>query len=240
MPFSTEEGTYLACSVARDFAPIRQILNGAGLSTGTACVAANGTIPATRATAILSRGTATVVPYSASFANYGNTDTYSVFADATWIPTDALELTAGARVLIEDRQSGYSSVMPDSRLLAGAGIFTSLLAAANTKGQKFTAERSYAAILPRFNALYRLNDDVNVYATVSKGRRSPVVQLDAQRIVPLSVASSGAIPGFRSFRPKMSGITRAASRGGSAPFRARPRSSISGTRVSRSRCSKTA
>ncbi|MDZ7282579.1 TonB-dependent receptor [Sphingomonas sanguinis] len=194
VPFSTEEGTYLACSVARDFAPIRQLLNSAGVPTGTACVAPNGTIPGARATAILSRGTATVVPYSASFANYGNTDTYSVFADATWIPVTALELTAGARILIEDRQSGYSSVMPDSRLLAGAGIFTSLLAAANTKGQEFTAERSYAAILPRFNALYRLSDDVNVYATISKGRRSPVVQLDAQRIVPLSVANSGAIP----------------------------------------------
>jgi len=194
VPFSTEEGTYLACSVAPDFAPIRQILNGAGIPTGTACVAANGTIPATRATAILSRGAATVLPYSASFANDGRNDSYSVFADATWIPIPALELTAGARVLIEDRVSRYSSVMPDSRLLAGAGIFTSLLAAANTKGQMFEAERSYAAILPRFNALYRLSGEVNLYATVSKGRRSPVVQLDAQRIVPLSVANSGAIP----------------------------------------------
>lgn len=194
VPFSTEEGTYLACSVAPDFAPIRQILNGAGIPTGTACVAANGTIPATRATAILSRGAATVLPYSASFANDGRNDSYSVFADATWIPTPALELTAGARVLIEDRVSRYSSVMPDSRLLAGAGIFTSLLAAANTKGQVFTAERSYAAILPRLNALYRLSGEVNLYATVSKGRRSPVVQLDAQRIVPLSVANSGAVP----------------------------------------------
>ena len=194
VPFSTEEGTYLACSVARDFAPVRQMLNAAGVPTGTNCVAPNGTVPGARATAILSRGAATVLPYSASFANYGNTDTYSVFADATWIPTTALELTAGARVLIEDRQSGYSSVMPDSRLLAGAGLFTSLLGGANTKGQKYTAERSYAAILPRFNALYRLNDDVNVYATVSKGRRSPVVQLDAQRVVPLTVPNSGAIP----------------------------------------------
>lgn len=194
VPFSTEEGTYLACSVTPDFAPIRQLLNMAGIPTGTACVAANGTIPATRATAILSRGALTSLPYSASFANYGNNDTYSVFADATWIPTPALELTAGARVLIEDRQSGFSSVMPDSRLLAGAGIFTSLLGAANTKGQKFVAERSYAAFLPRFNALYRLTNDVNLYATVSKGRRSPVVQLEGQRIVPLSVANSGAIP----------------------------------------------
>ena len=194
VPFSTEEGTYLACSVTPLFSPIRQLLNGAGLPTGTACVAANGTIPATRATALLSRGAATVLPYSASFANYGRNNTYSVFADATWIPTSALELTAGARILIEDRKSGYSNVMPDSRLLAGAGVFTSLLGAANTKGQLFEAQRSYAAILPRFNALYRLSDTVNVYATVSKGRRSPVVQLDAQRIVPLTVANSGAIP----------------------------------------------
>ena len=194
VPFSTEEGTYLACSVARDFAPIRQMLNAAGLPTGTACVAANGTIPATRATAILSRGAATVLPYSASFANDGRNNSYSVFGDASWMPTPALELTAGARVLIEDRRSAYSSVMPDSRLLAGAGIFTSLLGAANTKGQVFTAQRSYAAILPRFNALYRLGGGVNLYATISKGRRSPVVQLDAQRVVPLSVANSGAVP----------------------------------------------
>ncbi|MGE7205538.1 TonB-dependent receptor [Sphingomonas sp. NPDC019816] len=194
VPFSTEEGTYLACSVTPDFAAVRQLLNAAGIPTGTACVAANGTIPATRATAILSRGALASLPYSASFANYGNNDTYSVFGDATWIPTPALELTAGARVLIEDRQSGYSSVMPDSRLLAGAGIFTSLLGAANTKGQKFEAQRSYAAFLPRFNALYRVSDAVNLYATVSKGRRSPVVQLEGRRIVPLSVANSGAIP----------------------------------------------
>ncbi len=194
VPFSTEEGTYLACSVTPDFAAVRQLLNSVGIPTGTACVAANGTIPATRATAILSRGALASLPYSASFANYGNNDTYSVFGDATWIPTPALELTAGARVLIEERQSGYSSVMPDSRLLAGAGIFTSLLGAANTKGQKFEAQRSYAAFLPRFNALYRVSDAVNLYATVSKGRRSPVVQLEGRRIVPLSVANSGAIP----------------------------------------------
>ena len=194
VPFSTEEGTYLACSVTPDFAAVRQLLNSVGIPTGTACVAANGTIPATRTTAILSRGALASLPYSASFANYGNNDTYSVFGDATWIPTPALELTAGARVLIEDRQSGYSSVMPDSRLLAAAGIFTSLLGAANTKGQKFEAQRSYAAFLPRFNALYRVSDAVNLYATVSKGRRSPVVQLEGRRIVPLSVANSGAIP----------------------------------------------
>lgn len=183
VPFATEEGTYLACSVAAAYAPIRSALNAAGIPTGTACVAANGTIPATRATSVLSGGRLTAVPYSAVFTNFGNNDTYSVFADATWIPVPALELTAGARVLIEDRQSGYSSVQPNSVLLAALGIRTSLLGTANTNGTKFVAEKSFAAILPRFNALLKLSDDVNLYATISKGRRSPVVQLAALNTV---------------------------------------------------------
>jgi iron complex outermembrane recepter protein len=37
-------------------------------------------------------------------------------------------------------------------------------------------------VLPRFNILYRLNADTNLFATVSQGRRSPVVQLNAARV----------------------------------------------------------
>ncbi|UVO49586.1 TonB-dependent receptor [Sphingomonas sp. SUN019] len=175
VPFSTEEGTYIACSVATGFATVRGILNGAGVTTGPNCVAPNGTIPATRATGILTRGAATAIPYAAEFTNYGNNDTYSVFADGTWIPTPAVEITVGARVLIEDRQSGYSSVQPNSVI---AGV--SLLGTANTGGRKFEADSSFTAILPRFNALYRVTDQLNLYATVSKGRRSPIVQLAAR------------------------------------------------------------
>ncbi len=180
VPFATEEGTYLACSVAAAYAPIRAALNGAGIPTGTGCVAPNGTVPATRATAALTGGRATAIPYAAEFTNYGRNNTYSVFADATYIPLPALELTAGARILIEDRQSGYSSVQPNSVILAALGIRSSLLGTANTNGNKFVAEKSFTAILPRFNALLKLNDDVNLYGTISKGRRSPVVQLTAQ------------------------------------------------------------
>jgi outer membrane receptor protein involved in Fe transport len=181
VPFATEEGTYLACSVSGAYKPIRDILNGNGIATGPACVAPNGTIPATRATALLTSGRATAIPYSSEFTNYGNNDTYSVFGDATYIPVPQLELTAGARILIEDRQSGYSSVQPNSVILAGLGIQSSLLGTVNTNGNKFVAEKSFTAILPRFNALLKVTDDVNLYATISKGRRSPVVQLAAQR-----------------------------------------------------------
>ncbi|MEG3164265.1 TonB-dependent receptor [Sphingomonas sp. PB2P19] len=180
VPFATEEGTYIACSVSPAYAQVRAALTAAGIPTGANCVAANGTIPATRATAVLSGGRLTSVPYRSEFTNYGNNDTYSMFADATWIPTPALELTAGARVLIEDRQSGYSSIQPNSQLLAALGVRTSLLGTANTNGNKFVAEKSFYALLPRFNVLLKLNDQLNLYATISKGRRSPVVQLTAQ------------------------------------------------------------
>ena len=181
VPFATEEGTYLACSVATAYQPIRTALNGAGIPTETGCVAANGTIPATRATSILTGGRATAIPYASEFTNYGRNNTYSVFADATYIPVPALELTAGARILIEDRQSGYSSIQPNSVILALLNIQTSLLGTANTNGNKFVAEKSFTAVLPRFNVLLKLSDAVNVYGTISKGRRSPVVQLAAQR-----------------------------------------------------------
>ena len=186
VPFSTEEGTYLACSVTGGFAGVRAALNAAGIPTGPNCVAANGTIPATKATAVLTRGAATQIPYQSVFTNFGNNDTYSVFADGTWLPTPRIELTAGARVLIEDRQSGYSSTQPNSVILAALGVKTSLLGTANTNNVKFQAERSFAAILPRFNALFRVSDAVNVYATISKGRRSPVVQLGALATTPVA------------------------------------------------------
>lgn len=191
VPFSTEEGTYLACSVTTTFAPFRAALNGAGIPTGPACVAPNGTIPAIRATAILTGGRASSLPYASSFTNYGNNDAYSVFGEATWIPLPALELTAGARVLIEDRQSGYSSVQPNSVILQGFGVRSGLLGVANTNGAKFTTSRSFTAVLPRFNALFRLTDAFNFYATVSKGRRSPVVQLAA------AAAGTSAVPAFQ-------------------------------------------
>ena len=90
-----------------------------------------------------------------------------------------LELTAGARALIERRQSGYATFQPNSVLLAGLGVRSSLLGLVNTNNQIFTATRSFQAFLPRVNALYRVAEGLNLYATISKGRRSPVVQLTA-------------------------------------------------------------
>jgi iron complex outermembrane recepter protein len=157
VPFATEEGVFLTC------------LGGLFSNPRSLCVAPDGSVPALGATNI---------PYSAIlFENQGRNEAYSVFADVTWMPTDSLELTAGVRFLDETRQSGFSSDIPNS-VLTGAPLVPG---GVNTNGRVFTAEDDFQAVLPRFNALYRISDDVNVFATVSKGRRSPVVQLGARR-----------------------------------------------------------
>ncbi|MEM7688649.1 MAG: TonB-dependent receptor [Pseudomonadota bacterium] len=161
VPFAVEEGTYLQCltglfgvpAAARPFGDLP-------------CVAADGSVPSAGLTN---------VPYASVFENQGRNEAYSVFADVTWIATDALELTAGVRFLDEYRQSGFFASVPNGALSGGPLIPGQI----DTQGRTFVADDSFQAVLPRFNALYRISDDVNVFATVSKGRRSPVVQLNA-------------------------------------------------------------
>jgi outer membrane receptor protein involved in Fe transport len=50
----------------------------------------------------------------------------------------------------------------------------------DTAGQTFQSEDSYADVLPRFNLLYKFSDNFNAYATVSKGRRSAIVNVSAR------------------------------------------------------------
>jgi iron complex outermembrane recepter protein len=173
VPFSSEEGTFLQCA--------------ARLIPGLPCIAANGTVSAAGATAILTGGLFTQVPYSSVFENQGRNDSYSMFADGTWIPTPALEITAGARVLIEKRRSGFYARVPRSLISGGASLIPGQV---DTGGQTFRTEDSFAAVLPRLNLLYRFSDDFNAYATVSKGRRSATVQLGAR------ATATGPVPNF--------------------------------------------
>jgi outer membrane receptor protein involved in Fe transport len=57
-----------------------------------------------------------------------------------------------------------------------------LLPQVDTGGQTFEVNGNNNAFLPRANLLFRATDEINLYLTWSKGRRSPVVQLGAQRV----------------------------------------------------------
>jgi iron complex outermembrane receptor protein len=163
VPFSSEEGIFLQCA--------------ARLIPNLPCIAPDGSVAAAQATAILTGGLATAIPYSSTFGNIGKNQSYSVFADGTWIPTEALEVTAGVRALIEKRRSGFFAVVPRSVISGGASLIPGQV---DTAGQTFYTEDSFQAFLPRFNVLYRFADGFNGFATVSKGRRSPTVNLGAR------------------------------------------------------------
>ena len=174
VPFSTEEGTFLQC------------LGALGIPQSMLpCIAPDGTVTGAQATAAATMGAITQLPYKSQFENFGQNESYSVFADATWLATDKLEITGGIRLLWEGRQSGYRAdidvpVLPN--LAPGAPLTASLIpGVVDTGGKIFLAEREYFDFLPRFNALYRITPDLNVYGTISKGRRSAVVQVDAAR-----------------------------------------------------------
>ena len=160
VPFSTEEGTFIQCAL--------------GVVPGLPCVDANGVVQAAKATAMLTGGAATVIPYQSVYQNGGENESVSLFADASFDATDWLELTAGGRMVWEVRRSSYFSHQPNS-VLGGVPF----LPFGSTGGQTLRARETNKAFLPRFNALVRFADGLNGYATVSKGRRSPVVQLDA-------------------------------------------------------------
>lgn len=182
VPFSTEEGLFLQCLTS---------IFGAPLIPGIPCVDGNGTVTAAQVTGLATGGLATEIPYQSVFENQGNNQSYSVFADATWIPAPALELTAGVRLLIEQRKSGYFADINPSVLSGGLSLIPGQI---DTAGETYEADRSYSAVLPRVNALYRVTDDVNVFATVSKGRRSPVVQLTAARVGGVAVPNLQLVP----------------------------------------------
>ena len=73
---------------------------------------ADGTATGELATGALTGGAVSALPYSSEFTNLGINDSYSVFGDVRWTATPKLELTAGVRVLIEKRKSGYSAIVP--------------------------------------------------------------------------------------------------------------------------------
>lgn len=156
VPFLTEEGTFLQCA--------------AGVIPGLPCIGPDGTIGSLTA----AQGLPPIF-YDAEFANSGEFDIYSVFADATYSLTDKLEITAGLRFVYEERESGSFNRLPPS-VLTGAPL---LAFGADTNGEFVTASEDFDAFLPRFNARYEVNDDVSLYATVSKGRRSDVIDVSA-------------------------------------------------------------
>jgi outer membrane receptor protein involved in Fe transport len=169
VPYVGEEGLVLSCM---------ELLSSYGIDgcyTDTTALLTSGAY-----TSLWSEGIA--------YENHADNSSTSIFADASYAVTSKLELTAGLRYVKESRETSEYSYTPSTVLISSLVGYDSNLFFASTadSGITYTADADDNVLLPRLNALYVINDNVNAYATFSKGQRSQIVQIEdgAKDIVP--------------------------------------------------------
>ncbi len=108
------------------------------------------------------------------YTNYGKTNSYDAFADFTFKATDRLELTAGLRYTYDDKTSGYGAWISSPSIIGGSTATVTrglIVQPVSTYYKDFTD----SGVTWRLVARYELADDVNVYGSVSTGRRPKVL-----------------------------------------------------------------
>lgn len=117
--------------------------------------------------------------HSESYTNFGTLSVFEVFMDGTYKLTNELSVTAGLRMTYEDMTGAYEVENSETPGTLGfiLGVEPNNLFAP-TNG-KLSDSDTYTSLVGRFAANYLLNDDTNVYASVSRGRRPNVVQVTA-------------------------------------------------------------
>lgn len=166
VPYTGEEGLFVSCVglLATSGIP--------GCYTGT--------------TALLSGGLLTEVwNQGIALENHAENASTSIFADASYLLTPDLEVTAGLRYVKESRETTEYAYTPTTTLISGLlGVPASIFFTAidETNGNAYTAEADDNVLLPRLNAIYTVNENMSAYATYSKGQRSQVVQLSGSEV----------------------------------------------------------
>jgi outer membrane receptor protein involved in Fe transport len=162
VPFIGEEGLVLSCM---------------GLLASYGIESCN-----TSTTALLSGGVySELLNEGTYYLNQADNTSTSLFADASYSVTPKLELTAGIRYVKESRETTEVSDMPSTALISTLVGYDSTLffTSTATNGITYTADADDNVLLPRLNALYTLNDNINAYATYSQGQRSQIVDIDS-------------------------------------------------------------
>lgn len=114
-----------------------------------------------------------------AYTNFGSTTAVETFIDGTYSPTDRLSVTAGLRFTYEDVTGEYEVTNSET-----PGRLGTLLGAspnnlfAPTNGRISESERFTSAV-GRLVVDYAASDAANVFASVSRGRRPNVINVDA-------------------------------------------------------------
>jgi iron complex outermembrane receptor protein len=103
----------------------------------------------------------------------------AIFADFTYHVTEAFDLTAGARYTKDDVYNYVQSYhisptccFPGSPGYPGGPGYDFFQSWQNFPNPASSAKTSFSDVTPRFVASYNFNEDVNVYATISKGYKA--------------------------------------------------------------------
>ncbi len=117
-------------------------------------------------------------PYHAEqFTNYGRNTAYEVFVDGTLDVTDRLRLTAGIRGTYEVLWSGILVPVSDSSLMGlVTGSWPNAVFPPTRNGEEASREERFTSMVGRLAADYTVRAGLNLYATVARGRRPPVIQ----------------------------------------------------------------
>lgn len=106
-------------------------------------------------------------------------DSIAVFADYTYKYSDDLDLIVGARYTRDEITNslaaygiGPTCCFPDSPGYPGGPGFDFFQSFENYARPEVKGERTFTDFSPRFVARYKLNDDVNIYGTISKGYKA--------------------------------------------------------------------
>lgn len=135
---------------------------------------------------------------SEGYADSSNTRAFDVFADGTWHIGDRFDLTAGLRVSRERIRSGYqvyNTAVPGT--LGFLGLNNSFQSVAPNDlfapvSGKRTGQGTFTSAVGRLVGSWRVTDHLNAYASVSRGRKPNVVQVDAATtdILPAEILAS--------------------------------------------------
>ena len=118
--------------------------------------------------------------------NTADNQSYDVFGEVTFDPTDRLEIILGLRWTYDEKVSGFSAAITQPNPLIGILTGSAAILGGNSEGELLSSSQNgldgtFDGFSWRAVANYRITDDAYVYFNYARGRRPEVLEEDFSR-----------------------------------------------------------